>query len=188
MKKQFGPDRRRACHLELPPNLEFRSGRLPPDAQILLGNRSGECLQNLLFRRFNLQVISAQCPKRAAQPGQNQNPVVGLRLPNRTSQGAFLATCFFSCRHQSDIKVRQLPSSASSRPKSACGHRRSQNVIRLVVTPALMETEGLWPIVIKNPVRVEKISALRPARFGRASWMPFPDRNYLNISSVSFRP
>ena len=120
--------------------------------------------------------------------GKNQNPVVGLRLPNRTSQGAFLATCFFSCRHQSDIKVRQLPSSASSRPKSACGHRRSQNVIRLVVTPALMETEGLWPIVIKNPVRVEKISALRPARFGRASWMPFPDRNYLNISSVSFRP
>lgn len=68
---------------------------------------------------------------------QYQRFVVGRRLPNFTSQGEFLVTCFLRCLHHSDWNVRQLPSRASSLAKSACSHRRSHHLSLLVVTPAL---------------------------------------------------
>lgn len=74
---------------------------------------------------------------------QVQNPVVGRRLPNSASQGAFLVTCFLSFRHHRDWNVRQLPSKASILAKSLCLHNRSQNTILLVVTPAFFATLAL---------------------------------------------
>jgi hypothetical protein len=62
---------------------------------------------------------------------------VGRLLPKRTSQGAFLVTCFFSFLHHKDWKVRQLPSRASILAKSLYSHSRSQNSILLELTPAL---------------------------------------------------
>jgi len=80
-------------------------------------------------------------------------PVVGRRRPKRASQGAFLVTCRSSFLHQIDCQVRQLPSRASVLAKSACSHRRSQNRIRLVFTPALgcFDFLGMGECVVDKP-------------------------------------
>lgn len=71
-------------------------------------------------------------------PISNQNFAVGRRLPNKTSQGAFLVTCCFSLLHQRDWNVWQLPSSASSLAAPDHLQRKSHQSILFLFTPAFL--------------------------------------------------
>ena len=105
-------------------------------------NQKACVFSSLSFQAFWPSSFNPHCPIHLANK-QVQNPVVGRRLPNSASHGAFLVTCFLSFRHHRDWNVRQLPSKASILAKSLCLHNRSQNTILLVVTPAFFATIAL---------------------------------------------
>jgi hypothetical protein len=65
-----------------------------------------------------------------------------------TAHGAFFVTNASNLEHHSAANVRQLfaPSTFSSFGNDAHSHRKSQNLIREVVTPAFFESFVIEPL------------------------------------------